>query len=420
MAFEWGAFSAKGLRSIDESTARLNIWHGSVRSSKTVCSIVRWLEYVGTAPPGDLLMAGKTERTLKRNVLDPIESIVGTGRYSYNRGMGEARIFGRRVYIAGANDERSEGKIRGMTLAGAYGDELSLWPESFYKMLLSRLSVRDAKGFFTTNPDFPTHWLLNDYINKPGLDLRSFHFDLDDNPNLDPKYVAALKQEYTGVWYQRFIRGLWVAAEGAIYKDSWSDDLLFDDASPDYDPEIRNSRANRRYIAIDYGTLNPMVFLDIIDDGRALWAVNQYYYDGRKVGREKTDSEYADDLEAFIAEAGEHGISPNFIIVDPSAASFKAELMSRRIRSKDTPETVNADNDVLDGIRNVSTMLHKRLIRIHRDRCGRLKDELLSYVWDDKAVQHGLKERPVKASDHSPDALRYMVRTVIPARRLAG
>jgi len=418
---KWGLFSRKGLESLAGSTARLNIWEGSVRSGKTVCSIVRWLEYVRRGPPGDLLMSGKTERTLKRNILDPIAEIVGHRRFAYNRGLGELMLCGRRAYVTGANDERSEGKIRGLTLAGAYGDELSLWPESYFKMLLSRLSVAGARFFGTTNPDFPTHWLKVEYLDNPGLDLSVWHFTLDDNPNLDPAYVAALKSEYTGVWYQRYIQGLWVAAEGAIYKDAWSDEEnLFDDDTPGLDQDMRIRAANRRYIAVDYGTANPMVYLDIIDDGRALWVVNEYYYDSRKTGVEKTDGQYADDLQAFIAEAGQHGIAPAAIIVDPSAASFKAELSRRRLFTRDLGETVNADNEVLDGIRMVSTMLHRRLIRVHKTRCPMLHKELTSYVWDDKWIQKGGKERPVKINDHTCDALRYLVRTVIHPRRLTA
>lgn len=420
-AFEWGEFGRTAMRFILRSTARINIAEGSVRSGKTVASIVRWIEYVKHAPPGDLLMVGKTERTLKRNVLDVLEQMVGRKNFRYNRGLGELMLFGRRVYIAGANDERAAGKIQGLTLAGAYGDELTLWPESFFTMLLSRLSVKGAKLFGTTNPDFPSHWLKVHYLDRATyLGLFVLHFSIDDNPNLDAAYVASLKREYTGVWYQRYILGLWVAAEGAIYRDAWSDDLLFDEESPDYDPEIRNKRGLRRYIAVDYGTLNPQVYLDVIDDGRVLWAINQYYWDGRARGREKTDGEYAEDLEAFIAEAGPQAIPVSAIIVDPSAASFRTELRQRRLRYRETPETVNADNDVLDGIRMVATMLKTHRLRIHRNRCRKLHEELIGYVWDERAVERGMKERPVKIADHSCDCVRYLVNTLITPRRLAG
>ncbi|GAB7388986.1 hypothetical protein BSNK01_28240 [Bacillaceae bacterium] len=181
MAFQWGRFSQKQLSSITQSTARLNIWQGAVRSGKTIASIVRWLDFIATGPPGDLLMVGKTERTLKRNILDVLDQILGSRRFKYNKGEGEVYICGRCIYVVGANDERSEAKIRGMTLAGAYGDEITLWPESFFRMLLSRLSVRGAKFFGTTNPDSPYHWLKRDFLDKSDIDLRTWHFTLEEN-----------------------------------------------------------------------------------------------------------------------------------------------------------------------------------------------------------------------------------------------
>src|SRR5512137_2397156 len=147
-------------KSILEANARLNLWEGSVRSGKTVASILAWLIYtVKYAPPGNLLMAGKTERTLRRNILDVIAEIVPPTDYHLNAGTGELTLYGRKIYLVGANDERSESKIRGVSLAGAYCDELTLFPESFFQMLLSRLSLKGARLFGTTNPDGPAHWL---------------------------------------------------------------------------------------------------------------------------------------------------------------------------------------------------------------------------------------------------------------------
>lgn len=396
MSFQWGRFSAKGLDFLFSSTARLNIADGSVRSSKTITSIVRWIEYVKTAPPGDLIMVGKTERTLKRNILDPLAAMVGAKRFRYNRGLGELFLFGRRIYIAGANDERAEGKIRGLTLAGAYGDEVSLWAESFFKMLLSRLSVKGAKLFATTNPDFPGHWLKTDYLDKAGLDLLSWHFTLDDNPNLDPAYVAALKNEYTGVWYQRFILGLWVAAEGLIY-DAWSDANLFDDST--MPPGLRS--VSRRYISVDYGTQNATVYLEVLDDGATLWIANEYYHSGRTTGRQKTDAEYVTDMDSFV---GDH--KPLAVIVDPSAASLKAALRAKGYRIKD------ALNDVPEGIKRTATLIAQRKILVHRANCPHLLQELAGYVWDEKALQRGV-EQPLKTNDHCMDAARYATLTLV-------
>ncbi|SFU70899.1 PBSX family phage terminase large subunit [Alicyclobacillus macrosporangiidus] len=402
MSFTWGRFSQKQLDSIRNSTARLNFWEGAVRSGKTIASIVRWLDYIATGPSGDLLMVGKTERTLKRNILDVMEQILGPRLYRYNKGEGEVYVCGRKIYVAGANDERAEGKIRGMTLAGAYGDEVTLWPENFFKMLLSRLSVSGAKFFGTTNPDSPYHWLKVEYLDKTDLDLRSWHFVLEDNPNLDQAYVEALKREYTGLWYKRFILGLWVMAEGAIY-DMWDDTLnTFTDA--DIPPGLK--MVARRYISVDYGTQNATVFLDCLDDGDTLWIVNEYYHSGREQGRQKEDAEYADDLLNFAGPE-----RPRFVIADPSAASFKIALRRRGLMVRD------AENDVLEGIRMTATMIAKRKLRVNRDRCPHLVKEIAGYVWDAKAAERG-EEKPLKQNDHAVDAMRYLVATVVNKYRL--
>lgn len=397
-AFKWGLFSPKGLRSITESTARLNVWHGAVRSSKTICSMVRWLEYVKSGPPGDLLMTGKTERTLKRNILDPLEQIIGRG-FKYNRGTGEAKLLNRRIYIAGANDERSEGKIRGLTLAGAYGDELSLWPETFFKMLLSRLSVPGAKLFGTTNPDSPYHWLKTDYIDNSELDLKSWHFELEDNPNLDQAYIDSLKKEYTGLWYKRFISGLWVLAEGAIY-DMWDDNVHAVDIIPE--------RFDRYYLGVDYATGNPTAFILIGQAGLKLYAIDEYYWDSARTGRQKTDAEYSADLKKFI-----EGRYPQAILVDPSAASFILQL-----RRDQVPGIRNADNSVLDGIRNVASFISGSRFFVYKKKCPNLLKEFAGYVWDPKAQKKG-EDKPIKTNDHALDATRYVVNTIF-GRGTAG
>src|SRR5690606_26825491 len=150
--------------SVALATARTNVWEGSVRSGKTIASLLAWLLYVRQGPAGNLAMIGKTERTLKRNVIDVLVEMLGERRCRHNRGEGELNLLGRRIYLAGANDARSEDKIRGLTLAGAYVDEASLVPEAFWSMLLTRLSVEGARLFATSNPDNPHHWLMRSYL----------------------------------------------------------------------------------------------------------------------------------------------------------------------------------------------------------------------------------------------------------------
>lgn len=195
------------------------ICDGSVRSGKSIGADVAWLDFTRRAPDGNLLMAGKTERTLKRNVIDPLIEILGNKRCRLVAGSGELFVCGRRVYLVGANDERAEEKIRGLTLMGCYVDEASTIPESFWTMLLSRLSMEGARLIATTNPDSPAHWLKTKYLDRAEeLGLARFQFRLPDNPYLPVSFVEAIQREYTGLWRKRLIDGEWCVAEGAVYE----------------------------------------------------------------------------------------------------------------------------------------------------------------------------------------------------------
>lgn len=396
-----GQLSPKAKRSIHESTARINIWHGAVRSGKTVTSLLRWIEYVATAPEGDLMMVGKTERTLYRNAVAPLVEMLGPKLCRYVRGSGELYVLGRRIWIVGANDERAESKIRGATLAGAYGDELTLWPESFFRMLLTRLSVPGAKFFGTTNPDAPRHWLRQGFLLRgPEIGLRSWRFTLRDNPHLSPEYIEALEREHTGLWRQRFIEGMWVAAEGAVY-DMLDEQRHVVDELP---------RLVATWIGLDYGTTNPFVAVLVgLGEDLRLYVAREYRWDSQRQGRQKTDAEYSADLRAWYTKAIAEleAPAPRWIYFDPSAASFGLQLW----RDKH-PSPRQANNDVLRGIRVVSSLLAQDKLRIHRS-CTGLLEELQGYRWDSKAQEHG-EDKPLKEADHGPDALRYAVLSTEP------
>lgn len=198
---------------------RINILTGSVRSGKTWVSLVLFALWVWSMPADrSYLMVAKTLTSLRRNCLDLLQTLVGNNNFTYSLPAKEARLFGRLVYLEGANDARAESKIRGMTLQGAYVDELTLITEDFFAMLLSRLSDAGAKLFATTNPDAPNHWVKVNYLDRENeLDLFSMHFLIDDNPFLDTAYVESLKREFTGVFYARYVMGEWARAEGVIY-----------------------------------------------------------------------------------------------------------------------------------------------------------------------------------------------------------
>ncbi len=203
----------------EDKLHRINILDGSVRSGKTWISLVLWAFWVATMPrDANYLMTAKTLTALQRNCLDLLVQLVGRRNFSYSLPKKEGVLFGRRVYLEGVNDARSESKIRGLTLIGAYCDELTLFTEDFFAMLLSRLSMPGAKLFGTTNPDNPHHWLKKNYLDRADeLDLLSMKFLIDDNTFLNADYVSNIKREYVGVFYERFILGKWKAADGVIY-----------------------------------------------------------------------------------------------------------------------------------------------------------------------------------------------------------
>jgi len=237
---------------------RINLLTGSVRSGKTYVSLLKWAIFVGSMPINcEFLMAGKTITSLKRNCLGLLKELVGDN-FTYSLSSKEGKLFGRRVWLEGANDDRAESKIRGMTLAGAYIDELTQIPEDFYRMLLSRLSVKSAKLYATTNPDTPTHWVKIDIIDNEKIDKKIWHFTFDDNEilrNENQEYFDNLRAEYQSmgeVYYQRFILGLWVLAEGIIYKQFANNTEMFikDEAVDEYGNPIRFMIIS---IGIDYG-----------------------------------------------------------------------------------------------------------------------------------------------------------------------
>jgi PBSX family phage terminase large subunit len=404
----------KQRQSVHQATARLNIWDGSVRSSKTICSLIAWLMYVRTGPAGNLAMVGKTERTLKRNVIDVLAEMLGPSRCKANWGDGELMLLGRRIYLAGANDERAQEKIRGLTLAGTYVDEASIVPESFWAMLLTRLSVDGAQLFATTNPDSPNHWLLKNYLAKAALhidldgktrrfdkgerlDLHRFSFKLADNPNLSPKYVADLAKEFTGLWYLRFIEGRWVLAEGAIYD-------MFDPTEGGRHVVTRLPKIVHWCLGIDYGTTNPFVALLIgVGDDDRLYVCREWRWDSKEKRRQLTDAEYSAALRDWLTNPRTGEMLPlSRIFIDPSAASFVAQMWR-----DGWPGITQADNAVEDGIRSVSSLLAADRLRVH-ESCTGLIDEKVGYVWDPKAGERG-EDKPLKQRDHGPDAERYAV-----------
>lgn len=369
---------------------RMVISDGSVRSGKSVGADVAWIDYCRHAPDGNLLMAGKTERTLKRNVVDPMIELLGSKRCRYVGGAGELWVCGRRVYLVGANDERAEEKIRGLTLVGAYVDEASTVPESFWRMLLSRLSLEGARLLATTNPDSPMHWLKVNYLDRAKeLGLARYQFRLTDNPYLPPEYVDAIKREYTGLWRKRYIDGDWCIAAGAVY-DGW-------DPNRHVLPHAKLPPLSRMIsLGVDVGTTNATrgYLVGITDEQRPRLCVYDEWAPATM-----TDAGFSASMRSWLA-----GRSVEWICVDPAAASYRLQLFTDGYTN-----VMPAKNAVVDGIRTQASLLAVDRLVVS-DKCVELIKEMPSYVWDEKATLKG-EDKPLKQNDHSVDAVRYAIAT---------
>lgn len=380
------------------------ICDGAVRAGKTLpmsLSFVIWA--MSTFNGQNFGMAGKTIGALRRNVIILLKLMLkARGYHVRDHRADNLLIISRQgvtnyFYLFGGKDERSQDLIQGITLAGMYFDEVVLMPQSFVNQATARCSVDGSKLWFNCNPEGPYHWFKLEWMDK--LDEKNalhLHFTMDDNLSLTERIKERYRRMYSGVFYKRYILGLWVMAEGIIYD-------MFDEAVHKV-PSIPR-RYTVYYVSCDYGTQNPTTF-GLWGQYQGKWyKVKEYHYEGRASVRQKTDEEFYKDLEKFIGDLPIKGV-----IVDPSAASFIAT-----IKKHGRFKVIQAKNDVLDGIRNVATALNQRLI-LYNDCCTETFREFASYVWDQKAAQRG-DDRPVKQNDHHMDGDRYFVHTVVFGRR---
>jgi len=397
---------------------------GAIRSGKTVCmslSFVFWA--MKTFAGQNFAMCGKTIGSFRRNVLFWLKIMLRSRGYKVmdHRADNLVEISRNGVtnnfYIFGGKDERSQDLIQGITLAGLFCDEVALMPESFVNQATGRCSVDGSKYWFNCNPDGPYHWFKTNwidrsvgYLGKSNVErqrkeaaekkqeisfkkLLYVHFTMDDNLSLSEEIKARYRESYSGVFYKRYILGLWAMAEGIIY------DMF--DVDKHVKKVIANLYNSGRYVSIDYGTQNATVFLlwNRGVDGK-WYCIREYYYSGRDNAKQRTDAEYVSDFKAFLG-----GIKVKGVIVDPSAASFIAAL-----RQAGYP-VLKAKNDVEDGIRLVGTLLNQEKIAFSASCVNTIK-EFASYIWDAKAVDRG-EDAPIKQHDHAMDAVRYFCYMVL-------
>lgn len=380
------------------------ICDGSVRSGKTVSMILGFVHWAMRFFDGkNFGICGKTISSTERNIILPLLNMPDiTDYYSLQYIRGEnKRIIIRSgshtntFFIFGGKDESSYTLVQGITLSGVLFDEVALMPKSFVDQAVARtLSEPEARYWFNCNPESAEHWFYKEWIcntrQKKALHL---HFTMQDNPILSPEQIADAERLYTGVFYNRYIKGLWCVAEGLIYP-------MFDKAvHVTHHPELQPG--GDYYISCDYGTLNPtstgLWYLQ--PDGHAI-RLREYYYDGRKTKTPRTDEEHYAALKQL---AGDVAGKVRAVIVDPSAASF-----IECIRRHGLFRVWQADNSVLNGIRDTSSLLQMQYLHICNN-CTDIIREFSLYRWDESAAE----DRPIKENDHAMDDMRYFVRTAM-------
>lgn len=395
-------FSPKQMEFIINSQASWNIAHGSVSTGKTVCTLFRFMQEVSNCPDNQIFLVGHSCDTAYQNA---IKLILETDEFAIFRpfctwfsGKRVLKFRDKEIKVLGAKDEGALGIFRGLTASLMYCDEMTLYPESIIDMIDTRLRKGHSKGFASMNPTYPDHkckqWIDKAEAGNPNY--YQLHFTLDDNPFLTEDYKDRIRTSSTGMFYKRNVLGQWCMAEGAIF--DFFDKSIHVVAKPPASAEY--------WVAgIDYGTSNAFACVLIgvstgqyTQSGKKMWVEREYYWDFKKTGSQKTNSEFADAVQSFLEPYGVKAI-----YLDPAALAFKLDLERRGMH------VVPANNDVYNGIQMMTNEMNAGNVVVCKD-CPNLIREIQSYVWDAKKAREG-EDAPVKKGDHAVDALRYVLAT---------
>lgn len=395
--------------------AKFRLLCGAVRSSKTYTANDIALREIQALPPCNVLISGHSINTAGRNILGEWRQAIDPHGRLFRRHYDTKDDFmtinwrglrGKRFYVRGASKETDFESIQGATFGYWVGDELTRHAESFVDMAMTRLSPPFAKGLFTTNPDSPYHYVKQRLIDNEKLYAtdaagsslwKRWDFVIGDNPSLTPDYREMLERMYSGMFYDRYIRGLWTMAEGLVYE------FFVDAGAGSHVIEEPPCKATTYSLTVDYGTSNPTaaILMGETYTGRPrCWAEREYYYDpDEHSGRSRTDEQHSKEIRKWLGD-----VKPQAVYIDPSAASFKAQLEHDGFAN-----IISAEHAVKDGIRTHARMLQTGDYRICRC-CTNTRKEYGAYMWDKKAQRKG-EDAPIKQRDHCKDAERYYLHT---------
>lgn len=373
------------------------ICDGAIRSGKTICLIISFIlwsfyRFNGAA----FAICGKTIRSVRRNVITPIMPILTSMGFECRQKISENIIYiknGKRFnifYLFGGRDESSAALIQGMTLSGAFFDEVALMPHSFVDQALARCSVIGSKFWFNCNPEYPQHWFYKEWVlEKKKKNALYIHFTMKDNPSLTKETIERYERLYTGSFYRRFIEGKWVQAEGLIYPHMALESAFV---------PLPAGPFSKYVVSCDYGIVNPTSCGLWAEKDGVWYRIDEYYFDSKLQHETRTDDEHFCALQKMI-----NGREISCITVDPSAASFIT-----LIRRKSSYIVKPAKNNVIDGIKEVSSALKRGAIKICKN-CKAAIREFSLYRWG----EGGRRDAPVKENDHAMDEIRYFVTTVL-------
>lgn len=380
---------------------------GAIRSGKTVSMVFSYITWAMTMfDRQNFAICGKTIASLKRNVIEELKKMC-VGNYLLEEIRNENliilayyrdnKLIINNFYCFGGKDESSQDLIQGITLAGCLFDEVALMPRSFVNQATARCSVQHSKLWFNCNPNSPQHYFKTDWIDKrEDKKIYYLHFTMEDNLTLSEEIKERYRSMYTGVFYDRYINGLWVLAEGIIYDSFNANSMIFDKL---------DVRIVKSWIGLDYGTSNATTFILLgLGEDNKLYILDEYYHSGRE-GIKKSPEQYESELVKWIEKVRMmYRVKPEYIYIDPAANYFITQLWySKEIDIK----IRQANNSVIDGIQLVQSFITTDSLRVNK-QCTNILNEFGSYRWDDKAQARG-DDKPVKTDDHCLDALRYVI-----------
>lgn len=385
-------FSQKQMEYFENAACRWNFKTGATRSGKTYMDyfVIPKRIRARLGKPGLTVILGVTKSTIERNILEPMRNIWGETLVGTVNSQNICYLFGEKVYCLGAEKVSQVSKIRGASIKYVYGDEVADWNEEVFDLLKSRLDKEYSCFDGALNPQGPNHW-LKAFIDSKDFDVYNQHYTIFDNPFLPKSFVDNLCKEYAGsVYYRRYILGEWALAEGLVYP-------MFSREKHVVSGPVEYKRGHLYFVSIDYGTVNPFG-VGIFDfDGRKSTMIKEVHYSGRESGARKDNEEYYKMMDEAIGN-----LPVESITVDPSAAGF-----IETIKKYAKYIVKGADNDVLNGIQEVTKYLNYGLLQIH-DSCVETIKEFEAYAWDEKAED----DTVIKENDHHMDLIRYYIWSV--------